>query len=618
MGDARYVSRATTLLAALLLALALAGGQAFAQDGDSAGQDAAAQLAAGQVGETGQAAAEKEELPAANPHVKYKAYVGASWGSKWKRDGASVGSASKQLQLVKVKVAGDGLGGSIKYRVYSRHKGWLKWARSGKLTGTKGWYIRGIQMKLTGELSKQFDVAYRVYLDGDGWQPWTVNGATSGSTGKLGPIQKFQVKLMRKKSTQRIAEGAYFITPAKAASTVLALPNSEAAEGARTAKKAFDNEGTYRRFYVRSCDNGGITLQSCASGLYLCDADGKVVQKASDGSAAFSWNVSKWNGGYTLTNAGTGRKMKFQGGKAVTSGKGSRWAFTPTDVLADGTYTLATTSKGTYLAVKGDSLKNKAKLVVRDKEQTNAEVFEFARTSKNTYRITNVNSGKRVEVANGSGAQKAAVRQNRASSGNLQKWKVGLSSDGTLRLVNKASKKALSALRKGASGAYVRSCTDKATGAQRWIARETEPYQDTAEMRAERFADSIGSFTNYFITVDLSNHWVCVFSGKKGSRTLEKSWPCSTGASDSPTPTGEYTTDYKQYEFGDGYSCYYATAFIGYTYLFHSVPYYKDTFTIKDGRLGQSVSEGCVRLSIDNARWIYNNIPSGTKVKIYY
>ena len=37
-----------------------------------------------------------------------------------------------------------------------------------------------------------------------------------------------------------------------------------------------------------------------------------------------------------------------------------------------------------------------------------------------------------------------------------------------------------------------------------------------------------------------------------------------------------------------------------------------------DGRLGQSISQGCVRLDIDNAKWIYNNIPSGTKVKIYY
>ena len=39
--------------------------------------------------------------------------------------------------------------------------------------------------------------------------------------------------------------------------------------------------------------------------------------------------------------------------------------------------------------------------------------------------------------------------------------------------------------------------------------------------------------------------------------------------------------------------------------------------TITDGRLGINASHGCVRLSIENAKWIYNTIPSGTKVIVY-
>ena len=36
-----------------------------------------------------------------------------------------------------------------------------------------------------------------------------------------------------------------------------------------------------------------------------------------------------------------------------------------------------------------------------------------------------------------------------------------------------------------------------------------------------------------------------------------------------------------------------------------------------DGRLGMGLSHGCVRLQIDNAKWIYDNIPRGSKVVVY-
>ena len=38
--------------------------------------------------------------------------------------------------------------------------------------------------------------------------------------------------------------------------------------------------------------------------------------------------------------------------------------------------------------------------------------------------------------------------------------------------------------------------------------------------------------------------------------------------------------------------------------------------SIKDGRLGKALSDGCIRLEKINAKWIYDNIPEGTKVYI--
>ena len=36
-----------------------------------------------------------------------------------------------------------------------------------------------------------------------------------------------------------------------------------------------------------------------------------------------------------------------------------------------------------------------------------------------------------------------------------------------------------------------------------------------------------------------------------------------------------------------------------------------------DGGVGMQLSHGCVRLPIENAKWIYGNIPNGTKVVVF-
>ena len=63
-------------------------------------------------------------------------------------------------------------------------------------------------------------------------------------------------------------------------------------------------------------------------------------------------------------------------------------------------------------------------------------------------------------------------------------------------------------------------------------------------------------------------------------------------------------------------SRYYFTQFYG-DYLFHSVLYYQNSNRVMDGRLGINASHGCVRLAIENAKWIYDTIPRGTKVVTY-
>ncbi|MCY7781323.1 MULTISPECIES: L,D-transpeptidase [unclassified Bacillus (in: firmicutes)] len=53
-------------------------------------------------------------------------------------------------------------------------------------------------------------------------------------------------------------------------------------------------------------------------------------------------------------------------------------------------------------------------------------------------------------------------------------------------------------------------------------------------------------------------------------------------------------------------------------FLFHSVPMTKDKKVIEKEaeKLGMQASHGCIRLTIPDAKWIYENIPEHTKVVI--
>ena len=134
-------------------------------------------------------------------------------------------------------------------------------------------------------------------------------------------------------------------------------------------------------------------------------------------------------------------------------------------------------------------------------------------------------------------------------------------------------------------------------------------------------AQGCSSATRWLILVDNTNNYLGIFSGSRGSWNLEAYWLCTTGAPSSPTVLGEYTITGRGYSFNGAltlpaYTCYYYTQFYG-DYLIHSVEYYQNTFDVLDGRLGQNLSHGCVRLPIDQAKWVYDNIPNGTKLVSY-
>ena len=131
-------------------------------------------------------------------------------------------------------------------------------------------------------------------------------------------------------------------------------------------------------------------------------------------------------------------------------------------------------------------------------------------------------------------------------------------------------------------------------------------------------AVAASSATNWLIVVDTSDCKVAVFAGSKGNWSTVKYISCSPGKPSTPTVKGEFEVTGRGLVFGkSNYDCWYYTQFYG-DYLFHSVIYNKGSKTsVQDGRLGMQLSHGCVRLALNEAKWIYDNIPNRTKVIVF-
>ncbi len=146
----------------------------------------------------------------------------------------------------------------------------------------------------------------------------------------------------------------------------------------------------------------------------------------------------------------------------------------------------------------------------------------------------------------------------------------------------------------------------------------------TAEENAMRNkAQGFWSDTRYLIMISINESKVMVLEGSQNNWREIKYWDCNAGWDSPETATrkGSFYVANKYLYFGpdDQYRCWYATQFDG-DILFHSILYKggeDSPRTIIDDRLGVNTSHGCIRLLLENAKWIYDNVPRGTKVIAY-
>ncbi len=159
-----------------------------------------------------------------------------------------------------------------------------------------------------------------------------------------------------------------------------------------------------------------------------------------------------------------------------------------------------------------------------------------------------------------------------------------------------------------------------------WVKKEalkipSDKPTDNSSINVDEFVDyankSLSSGTNHYVWVDIARQKVYVLKGGKGNWKTEKIMVCSTGKNISPSLRGDFKIqDRGTWFYSDrlGSGAKYWVRYNG-SYLFHSVAMDKNQ-NIIDPTLGRKSSNGCIRMSIEDAQWFYRNIEENTSVTI--
>lgn len=153
-------------------------------------------------------------------------------------------------------------------------------------------------------------------------------------------------------------------------------------------------------------------------------------------------------------------------------------------------------------------------------------------------------------------------------------------------------------------------CEEGKDGKTGWIKNTTE-----------NLKGNIDKGTTYTLDVNITTQKMKVSKKDK----LIKEMSCSTGIIGNPdteTPLGTFYLQSKgEYFFSNKYQeggRYYIKFFSN--YLIHSIPVDKKGNIIEEekDKIGIPVSHGCIRISMKDSKWVYDNVPQESKIMIHY
>ena len=162
---------------------------------------------------------------------------------------------------------------------------------------------------------------------------------------------------------------------------------------------------------------------------------------------------------------------------------------------------------------------------------------------------------------------------------------------------------------------------DEATQQKLYSEDAVPTAKPTLEPASKKSKGNGKNYSKYELVVDISDQRVYVYGYTNGAYgPLSRVFVCSTGTKSHPTPLGTFkgSGPTNRWHYFVKFDCYaqYSWRIDG-DILFHSVLYNEidgKPTSSSVNNLGSRASHGCIRLSVENAKWIYNNCKRGTTV----
>ncbi len=580
--------------------------------------------------------------------------------------GKIAGSTGQSRALLGLSMGIDNqtwVSGSIQYRVSTSLTTMSDWVNAGTKTNspTGNSPLQTLQVRLTGDLAKSYDVYYRVHAAYVGWMGWAKNGETAGSEKCLNRAEAIQVVLVAKGGK---APGS--TSNAYAADTSARLQGQAhvASYGWLDATSGTDitlgTTGRSLQLEALTCavrgdglDGSGVSIQAHVHNVGWQDATTGVagttgrglpvqaVKISLTGAAAQKYDVYYqvhvanigWLGwaknGEQAGTLGLTREAEAVRIRLVAKGQSGPSSSAPAVLTAPYvTYSAHVQNIGWQSDVSSCGV---AGTTGRNLRMEAFKISASANVSGSiTYQAHVQNEGWQAAVSNGSIA--GTVGQGKRVEA-IKIWLTGKLAEyydvwyrvyaqdyGWMGWTKNGAAAGTTSVGLRAEGIQVclrlKGSPAPGSTANSYTNKPKVPPMSSDQVKMYYMAQNYSSNTDWLIMVDTSLNRIGIFRGQKGNWSWSRFWQCSTGKPLTPTVLGEYRVYGKGYSFGSGFTCYYYTQFYG-DYLIHSVTYYQDTFNVMDGRLGMNLSHGCVRLDINNAKWVYDNVPYNTKVVTY-
>ena len=549
--------------------------------------------------------------------IKYRANVAGTGLQGWVTNGALAGTTgqSRQMEAIYIELEGDIANEySVYYRAHCANLGWLGWAKDGEPAGTSGYSysLQALEIVLvkkgqsgptstaTAFVAAPMALSYRTHVASIGWQGWVSNGATTGTTGRALAIEGINITLINPDFSGTIQYRAYvtgsgwqnWVSNGALSGTTGRALQMEAVQIRLTGEMADKYHVYYRAHSSVYCwlqwtmdgETAGTTGISCALEALMVVLVPKEGGKPPAGTSSFPAHIPLEITVQAYV-AKSGWLTPVQNRQTVgTTGRSLRMeAFTikPDGLNFSGGFRYRAYANSTgWTAWVLDGETAGATDQDRQLEALCIELYgDMAKYFDVYYRAHISSYGWLGWVKNGemAGTTECGIP--------LEAFQIAIVPKGA-----------------SAPGSTSRAYWDATTQSELLTMNER--------------AASMWSPTEWLLVIDSANCAVGVYRGSQWNWTNYFYFACSPGMQYSPTIKGIYSVGTRGYVFGYGFSCYWWTQIYG-DYLFHSQPYYPDSNVILDATMGVPSSAGCVRLYIDNAKWIYDNIPSGTTVLSY-